>query len=151
MTEPYQPYPREPSIPVPAGQPLPPSLPGHVTGVASGVQARVEGSTQDRRGMTVLNFRVHPGDRDQPIEVELRGYTLVGTVRDGDVVAIPGPVAASGRLEPARLQNLTTGTAVTTTGPARAGRTCGIVIVSVLVAIILLVIGLVALRLFASA
>jgi hypothetical protein len=100
--------------------------------------------------MTVLNFRVHPADHDQAIEVELRGYTLVGTVRDGDVVAIPGPIAASGRLEARQVQNLTTGTAVTTTGPARAGRACGIVVVSVLVAIILLVVGLVMVGLFAS-
>lgn len=149
MTEPYQPYP--PNQPVPPQQPQPvPAVPppteqpvqGFITGVAAGVQTRVEGSNQNARGMTVLNFRLHPADRDQPIEVEMRSYSLTGSIRDGDQVAMPATVSRSGQLEPRELQNMTTGTVVKATGATTGRKAAAIVVAVIMVVLLALVVGI---------
>jgi len=142
MTEPYQPYPPDqPPQGQPPPVPLPVPPPGFMIGTASGVQSRLESSSQNRLGMTVLSFRLHASDRDQPVEVEMRALSLFGTVRDGDLVSVPSTIGRSGRIEPTEVQNLTTKTLVKVSRPSKAGRVVVIVILLLLLVFFVLFIA----------
>ncbi len=137
MTEPsdFDPYPS--GLPVPDRPPRLPA-PGHLVGRAQGVQLRTESDpyVADRL-ITVLGFRLQVPDRPQPVEVELRGRSLTGAVRDGDWVEVPEKPAATGIYSVDTVANLSTGVPVTVAGPtASAGRT----VFAVLFVIIFLVI-----------
>ena len=67
-----------------------------------------------------MAFRLVDASTGQPTEVELRGRSIVGTVRDGDWVEVPGPVGRSGRLEPLTVHNLTTRSKVVARGSSRS-------------------------------
>jgi hypothetical protein len=85
MTEPtdFTPYGAGP--PVPTAPPRPPA-PGHLVGQAEGVGVRTESDPHvSARLVTVLGFRLRTPGRP-PLEVELRGLSLTGAVRDGDWV-----------------------------------------------------------------
>lgn len=106
----YHPYEPDDRRPVPAQAPITVSGQGQWTGTATAtaVQTRVEGGGPNAPGETVLSFRLRGAGRDQPVEVELRAHRLTGTVAEGDQVVVPATIGRSGRLEPQRLQNLTT-------------------------------------------
>ena len=71
-------------------------------------------------GVTVLAFRLMEPGTPQPLDVQLRGRSLTGTVREGDWVEVAGPPDATGRWDVQRLQNLTTASTVIVMGGRRA-------------------------------
>jgi hypothetical protein len=100
------------------------AAPGHRLGRAAGVQTRVE-SQGDFSSETILTVRlVEPGS-PRPLEVELRGRTLAGTVRDGDWVEVTGEPGRSGRLEVPAVTNVTTGAEVQAVGSSRTALVVG--------------------------
>ena len=126
--------------PAPTGDypPRPPS-PGSRVGRATGVEVRQEmqyGGNSTTVGMTVLAFRLQEPGNPQPLDVQLRGRTLSGTVRDGDWVEVAGPPNAMGRWDGAKVANLTTGATVFVLGGRRSK--VGTVVLLVLVALIAL-------------
>lgn len=114
-------------------------------GQVTGALTRQEGSGPDVRGVTVTSFRLVDPQTGVPTEVELRGRSVVGTVRDGDWVEVPGAPGRSGRLEPLLMFNLTTRSEVVVKGRVRStGATVAVaLIVLVLVLVIPVIIGVV--------
>lgn len=144
MTDPsgtYQPYEPDDRRPVLAQTPITVSGQGQWTGTATGVQTRVEGGGPNARGETVLSFRLRAADRDQPVEVELRAHRLTGTVAEGDQVVVPGTIGRSGRLEPQRLQNLTTHTVVGAASTVHRGLRVAFVVIFVVLGFLAILIG----------
>ncbi len=125
MTEP-QDYPSYPSDPPPRddGPRLPaaraprPASTGHLVGRVEGVTTRVESYGHERSSETVLSFRLTDAG-ERPVEVELRGHALSGTVRDGDWVEVADQ-RRQGRVEVATLSNLTTDAQVRAVGSPRS-------------------------------
>ena len=136
--------------PVPSGDlPPRPPAPGARIGRASGVELRQElrpGGNSTAYSATVLAFRLLEPGNPQPLDVELRGRSLNGTVRDGDWVEVAGPPDALGRWSKAKLLNLTTGsTVIMMGGRSKAATVVALVVVGVLMLIILLIgVGLLA-------
>lgn len=79
----------------------------------------MEGLGRDTASSTVLGFRLVDPHTLALTEVELRGRSIAGTVQDGDWVEVAGEPGRSGRLEPTRAANLTTGSEVTVIGSSR--------------------------------
>ncbi|WP_460778957.1 hypothetical protein [Microlunatus antarcticus] len=137
--------------PEPTGYPAPnggypprPPSPGARVGRASGVEVRQElqyTGNNATYGMTVLAFRLLEPGNPQPLDVQLRGRTLSGTLREGDWVEVAGPPDATGRWDVTRVQNLTTAATVVAVG-GRQGKAALTVLV-VLACLILVIIGLV--------
>jgi hypothetical protein len=130
---------------VPHGeQPPRPPAPGTRLGRANGVELRQETQYTGNNatyGMTVLAFRlVEPGS-PQPLDVQLRGRTLSGTVREGDWVEVAGPPDATGRWDLTKVANLTTGATVVVVGGRRSK--AATVVLVVFLSIILVVFGLI--------
>ena len=125
----YPPY--EPGPDLPATRPPRPAAPGHRLGRAVGVTTRVEGRGSESASQTVLAFRLVDPQTSAPTEVELRGRTIAGTVRDGDWVEVAGEPGRSGRLEPLRVTNLTTRSEVSSAGSPRspAGRVLAVLFI----------------------
>ena len=120
MSEPpgYPPY--EPGSDLPVSRPPRPASPGHRLGRADGVSTRVEGRGSEAASQTVLAFRLVDPQTAMPSEVEIRGRTIAGTVRDGDWVEVAGEPGPSGRLEPLRVTNLSTRSEVSSVGSSRS-------------------------------
>jgi len=118
MSEPSGFPPYEPDR-LPSEQPPRPASAGHRVGRAEGVSTRVEGRGSQYASVTVLGFRLVDPQTGRPAEVELRGRSISGTVREGDWVEVAGEPARSGRLEPSRVTNLTTGSEVGAAGDTR--------------------------------
>ena len=114
----------------PGGYPMPvggypprPPAPGTRTGRASGVEVRQEAQYAGNNtmyGLTVLAFRLMEPGNPQPLDVQLRGRSLSGTVRDGDWVEVAGPPDATGRWDVVKVQNLTTRSTVIMMGGRRS-------------------------------
>lgn len=145
MTEPsdFLPYeppkPSDPAERVPAEVPPRAALAGQLLGRAEGVQLRTESRGNGSRDITVLAFRRHPAGTTTPYEVELRGTSLTGTVRDGDWVEVPAPSAPGNLLAPTRIMNLTSRTTVETVGDPRtpASRALRFVVIGIFVVFLL--------------
>lgn len=120
MTEPEGFSPYQPSPYVPATQPPRAAASGQRLGRADGVQTRVESHGHERSSETVLSFRLVEGTGERPVEVELRGTSLSGSIRDGDWIEVPDRLDRSGRLEVAAAHNLTTGSQVTARGSLKS-------------------------------
>jgi hypothetical protein len=107
-------------------------------GRAEGVTVRVESRGSTTSSETVLAFRLVDPQTSRPTEVELRGVSIAGTVRDGDWVEVAGEPARSGRLEPLRVTNVTTGSEVSAVGSSRspAARVLAVVILLVFVVVL---------------
>jgi hypothetical protein len=107
-------------------------------GRAEGVTVRVESRGSTTSSETVLAFRLVDPQTSRPTEVELRGLSIAGTVRDGDWVEVAGEPARSGRLEPRRVTNVTTGSEVSAVGSSRspAARVLAVVILLVFVVVL---------------
>ena len=84
------------------------------------MQTRVEAQGHERTSETVLSFRLVEVPGGRPVEVELRGVSLSGSVRDGDWIEVPDRPDRSGRLEVAVADNLTTGSQVTARGSSKS-------------------------------
>ncbi|WP_375424258.1 hypothetical protein [uncultured Friedmanniella sp.] len=142
MSEPSGFPPYEPDG-LPASRPPRPAAVGHRVGRAEGVATRVESQGTERSSETILAFRLVDPASGRPVEVELRGRSLAGTVRDGDWIEAAGEPGRSGRLELARVTNLTTSSEVTAVGSsATAGaKVFKIVFLIIFVAILLAVVG----------
>ncbi len=130
--------------PVPLGDlPPRPPVPGARIGRASGVELRQEllpGGDSTAYSATVLAFRLLEPGNPQPLDVELRGRSLNGTVREGDWIEVAGPPDALGRWSKAKLVNLTTGaTVVMMGGRSKVGTVVGLVVLSVVALIVLLI------------
>lgn len=151
-------YPSSPAGPddrgyEPGGYPMPtgglpprPPTPGTRIGRVSGAELRQElrpGADTSAYSLTVLAFRLLEPGNPQPLDVQLRGRSLSGTVRDGDWVEVAGPPDALGRWDVAKIANLTTGSTVTMMGGRRskAATVVGIVGLSV-IALVVVLIGL---------
>lgn len=93
---------------------------GHLVGRADGVITRVEGYSSNTSSTTVLSFRLDDPSGGRPVEVDLRGRTISGSVREGDWVEVADRRGRSGRVEVARLDNLTTGSQVSAAGSSRS-------------------------------
>ena len=91
----------------------------------------MEGRGSNASSETVLAFRLVDPASGELSEVELRGSSIAGTVRDGDWVEVTGEPAHSGRLELVRVHNLTTRSDVVATGGRRsaAGRLVAVLFV----------------------
>lgn len=132
--------------PAPMGEqpPRPPS-PGARIGRANGVEVRQETQRAGENvayGMTVLAFRlVEPGN-PQPLDVQLRGRSLSGTVREGDWVEVAGPPDAMGRWNLDKVANLTTGATVFVMG-GRRSKAAAIVALTLLAVVLLVVVVIV--------
>ena len=124
MSEPSGYRPDEPRPDLPVSYPPRAAAAGHRVGRVQGVTTRVESPGSTVASQTVLAFRLVEHGSAQPREVELRGRSIAGTLQDGDWVEVAGEPGRSGRLEPERVTNLTTGSEVTALGSAssRAGR-----------------------------
>ena len=138
--------------PVPVGDlpPRPPS-PGARIGRASGVEVRQEAQRVSENAaftITVLAFRLLEPGNPQPLDVQLRGRTLTGTVREGDWVEVAGPPDALGRYDVAKVTNLTTGATVLVMGGRRSKAAATVMVV--LVCVIALVVVLFALGVVVS-
>ncbi|MFF9158421.1 hypothetical protein ACF1AB_40060 [Streptomyces sp. NPDC014846] len=122
----------------PDGEPAPASMGFGPTSLPNG-DLRVEGQARDVRtrtesrgenaSETIWTFRVErydaTGNRIALIPVEMRGLTFEGSLDDGDWVRASGKMK-SGTLRVRRLENLTTGAAVRSKGPAAAIVGCAI-------------------------
>lgn len=75
----------------------------------------MESHGHDFGSETVLSFRLLGPDGQRPRDVQLRGRSISGTVRDGDWIEVSAR-ERSGRLEVEALRNLTTRAEVTTSG-----------------------------------
>ncbi len=104
---------------LPAHHPPRAPAPGHRIGRAAGVTTRVEGLGRETTSSTVLGFRLVDPVTSALAEVELRGRSIAGTVQDGDWVEVADRPSRSGRLEPAHVLNLTTGSEVAAIGSRR--------------------------------
>lgn len=138
--------------PVPVGglPPRPPG-PGARVGRVSGVEVRQETQHVSENAaltLTVLAFRLLEPGNPQPVDVQLRGRSLSGTVREGDWVEVAGPPDAAGRWDVATVANLTTGATVLVKGGRRSR--AGTVVLLVLVCVVALVLVLVAAGMVAS-
>lgn len=146
-------YPPNPAAPgdrryEPGGYPAPmgglpprPPAPGTRVGRASGVEMRQElwpGTENRSYSLSVLAFRLLEPGNPQPLDVQLRGRSLSGTVRDGDWVEVAGPPDALGRWDVSKVQNLTTGSTVIMMGVRRnkAAVIVALVVISVFMLII---------------
>lgn len=69
----------------------------------------------------MLSFRLLDPAADRPLDVEVRGLTLSGNVRDGDWVEVADRVQ-DGRVQVSSLTNLTTGAEVAAPLPLLRGR-----------------------------
>jgi hypothetical protein len=107
------------------------------------VTTRVESHGTTASSETVLSFRLVDAESAHPLEVELRGRSLAGTVRDGDWVEVTGEPGRSGRLEVAAVSNLTTGSEVTAIGSSTTAgaKAFKVVFLVVFFAILLAVVG----------
>jgi hypothetical protein len=139
--------PTPPPTPLPVARPPRPASTGHLVGRVDGAATRVESYGHERSSQTVLSFRLlDAGER--PVEVELRGLSLAGTVRDGDWVEVADQ-RRGGRIEAAALTNLTTGSEVKAVGSERSpgAKVFKVVFVAIFLAIlvtfVVLVIGMV--------
>ena len=105
-------------------------------------QARVEGRGNSTSTVTVLTFRIEDPDGGQPAEVELRGPTLAGSVRDGDWLDLVDQRVKSGRYELDRVINLTTGSEVSVAGivPKSVSRIFLTVFILVFVTVLIIII-----------
>ena len=151
VSEPDSVLPSLPPSNVPAGEPARPSVPGARVGRAAGVHTRVE-ARGERSSRTVLAFRLVDPATGLPTEVELRGPSISGTVREGDWVEVAGTPGRSGRLEPGRVVNLTTRSEVSVAGVVRGplAKALAVLLVLFFVGVLLaLVFGLVAFFRFA--
>ena len=120
MTEPTDFTPYEAGPPAPTAPPRPPA-PGHLVGQAEGVSVRTESDPHvSARLVTVLGFRLRTPGRP-PLEVELRGISLTGAVRDGDWVEVPDRRGTNGMFTVPSVTNLTTGLPVSVKGVRRVG------------------------------
>lgn len=99
----FEPYPieRRPS------EPPRPAAPGHLVGQAKSVQIRQEILGEDL-SQTVLSIRVDTGPQARPVDVELRGTTVSGSVREGDWIEFPIARVESGRYSVRQIANLST-------------------------------------------
>jgi hypothetical protein len=141
MTEPsdFTPY----ASGVPA-QPQPPRLPtpGHLVGQAEGVSVRSESDPYvAARLVTVLGFRLRPAGRP-PVEVELRGLSLSGAVRDGDWVEVLDQPGTNGIFSVPSVTNLTTGLPVSVKGTRRPGRVFAVVLVLFVLVVLIGIVGM---------
>ena len=132
--------------PAPTGDypPRPPS-PGARVGRASGAEVRQESqsnASSTAYGLTVLAFRLLEPGNPQPLDVQLRGRSLSGTVQDGDWVEVAGTPNALGRWDVAKVQNLTTGSTVLVMGgrPSKAATIVLLGFLGVVVLVVLLVV-----------
>ena len=138
----YEPGP----YPVPTGGPPPrPPAPGARIGRVSGAELRQElrpGANSSAYSLTVLAFRLLEPGNPQPLDVQLRGRSLSGTVRDGDWVEVTGPPDALGRWDVSKIANLTTGsTVIMMGGRTRAGTVVMIVVLIMITLIVLLIVA----------
>lgn len=127
---------------LPASGPPRAASPGHRLGRVAGVTSRIEGRGANMPTETVLGFRLVDPHTSVPVEVELRGRSIAGTVREGDWVEVAGEPARSGRLEPLRVANLTTGSEVSAVGTSRSP--VGRVLAVLFVLLFLVVLGFIA-------
>jgi hypothetical protein len=132
-------------LPVPMGDlPPRPPTPGTRIGRVSGAELRQElrpGTDSSAYSLTVLAFRLLEPGNPQPLDVQLRGRSLSGTVRDGDWVEVAGPPDAMGRWDVAKVANLTTGSTVIMMGGRRskAAAVVAIVVFSVIALVVVLI------------
>ena len=103
----FEPYPVE----RPAAEPPRVARPGHLIGRATSVQTRQEqrGEHQTR---TVLSIRLEAGSPARPVDLELRGATISGSVHVGDWVEFSTTGDQKGSYAVRELANLTTGARV---------------------------------------
>jgi hypothetical protein len=85
-----------------------------------------------------MAFRLVDPQTSRPTEVELRGLSIAGTVRDGDWVEVAGEPARSGRLEPLRVANVTTGSEVSAVGSSSSPVARVLAVVIILVFLVVL-------------
>jgi membrane-associated protease RseP (regulator of RpoE activity) len=118
MNEPSDFPPHQPSLP--SNQPPRLPAPGHLIGVAEATTLRAESDPYvENRLITVLSFRLQVPGQPQPVEVDMRGISLTGTVRDGDWIEVPSQRDKAGVLAVSSANNLTTGLAVRIMGRGR--------------------------------
>jgi hypothetical protein len=142
MTEPTDFTPYAAGVPTPSAPPRPPA-PGHLAGQAEGVAVRSESDPHvSARLVTVLGFRLRVPGRP-PLEVELRGLSLTGAVRDGDWVEVADRPGPNGMFAVASVTNLTTGLPVSVRSPRHLGGAVAVVLALVLLLAMLGVVGLV--------
>ncbi len=87
-----------------------------VSGTVRGIQTRTEvsggGNGFSASSSTILVFRLEPADGSRPINVELRGWRINGTVVDGESVDVYGREKAPGVFQAARILSRDTGATI---------------------------------------
>ena len=144
MSEPGDFPPYAAGVPAQSQPPRPPA-PGHLVGQAEGVTVRSESDPYvQARLITILSFRLRLPGHPPPLEVELRGISLTGVVRDGDWVEVANQPSPTGMFSVSTATNLTTGVPVSVKGPKRVpGRIVALVVSLALLLFILAFVGVV--------
>lgn len=134
------------STPSPA--PMQPGGHGGFMGIARGVQFRAEqggSSGSYQRTTQVLGFRLEQydqsGNRVRTLSVEMRGYSIIGFVNEGDQVEVFGQ-QENGLIRTKQLQNLTTGAMVKVKETPKALQAVGIGCVAIVLLAAIVVITL---------
>lgn len=87
-----------------------------LSGTVRGVQTRTEvsggGNGFSASSTTIVVFRLEPEDGSRPVNVEMRGWRINGTVVDGETVDVIGRYTAPGLLRASRIVSRDTGTAM---------------------------------------
>ena len=116
---------------------------GRRRGQAVGVELRRESAyanTNAHTELTVLAFRLMTSPDAAPLDVVLRGRSLLGTVRDGDWIELDAEPDRFGRYDLTRIDNLTTSSVVVATGrPARGPARAAVAVIALVVIVCLLV------------
>ena len=93
-----------------------------VSGSVRGVQNRTEvhggGQNMQTTSTSILVFRLDPLDGSRPVNVEMRGSRINGTVVDGEVVHVYGKQRRSGVVRAKRIVSQETGATIDTKLPA---------------------------------
>lgn len=100
-----QPRPQRPTYPARTD-----SVPGLIRGVVVGMQPRIE--SQGRGVVTIWDFRLErhdaAGNPMPRVQVEMRGYSFLGSINNGDWVEIKGNWQRGEIVKPRQVYNLST-------------------------------------------
>lgn len=120
----------------------------HLSGTVRGVQTRTEvsgGGSFSTSSSTTLVFRLEPLDGGRPVNVQISGSRLDGTVVDGEVVDVSGRLKAQGVIEAVRVVSRDTGATIEAPELPELPSGCRFVFGAIALLVVLGVIGVVVL------
>lgn len=111
-----------PQQPKPSYPPNTASVPGLIRGMVEGLQVRMEPSQWQYPSVTIWDFRLERHDTEgnpmSRVQVEMRGWSFVGSINNGDWIEIKDEWQEGEIVRPHQVHNLSTSTMVTAKGPS---------------------------------